>query len=75
MRVVIQDPVLGGSEGDPTGGEEGPEVRPLVAADVPARPCAPLAPLVPRLSPAERHGPPAAADAFSSGQEEDADPA
>lgn len=64
MRVVIQNPVLGGSQGGLTGGEGGSPERPLVAADVSAQP----APLVPRLSPAEGHRP----HAFSSLQEEDA---
>lgn len=71
VRVVIQNPVLGGSEGGPTGDEGGSPGRPLVAADVSAQPCAHLAPLLPRRSPAEGHRP----HAFSSLQEEDADAA
>lgn len=74
VRVVIQNPVLGGSQGGPAGGEGGATGR-LVVPDVPARPCAHLAPLLPRWSPAESRRPPAAAHAFSSLQEEDADPA
>lgn len=61
VRVVIQDPVLGGSEGSPTGGEGGSPGRSLVAADVSAQPGA-------RLSPAEGYRP----HAFSSPQGEDA---
>lgn len=68
VRVVIQNPVLGGRQGGLTGGEGGSPERPLVAADVSAQPCAPLAPLVPGLSPAEGHRP----RAFSALQEEDA---
>lgn len=74
MRVVIQNLVLGGSQGGPAGGEGGATGR-LVVPDVPAGPCAHLAPLLSRWSPAESHRPPAAARAFSSLQEEDADPA
>lgn len=69
MRVVIQNSVLGGSQGGPAGGEGGATGR-LVVPDVPARPCAHLAPLLSRWSPAESHRP----RAFSSLQE-DADPA
>lgn len=70
VRVVIQNPVLGGSEGGPTGDEGGSPGRPLVDTDVSAQPCAHLVPLLPRLSPAEGHRP----LAFSSLQK-DADAA
>lgn len=71
MRVVIQNLVLGGSEGGPTGDEGGSPGRPLGAADVSAHPGAHLAPFLFRMSPAEGHRP----HAFSSLQEEDADAA
>lgn len=67
MRVVIQNPVLDGSEGGPAGDEWGSPGRPLLAAGDSAEPCAPLARLFPRLSPAEGRRP----HTFSSLQEED----
>lgn len=73
MCVVIQNLVLGGSEGDPTGGEGGTVRRPVAAADVPPGSCARLAQALILLSPVESNRPPPAPSAFGT-QEEDVHP-
>lgn len=73
MCVVIQNLVLVGSEGDPTGGEGGTVRRPVAAADVPPGACARLAQALILLSPVESNRPPPAPSAFGT-QEEDVHP-
>lgn len=69
MCIVIQNLVLGWSEGDPTGGERRTVRRPEGAggaADIPPGACAPLALALILLSPVESHRSPIAGSTFST---------
>lgn len=73
MSVVIQNLVLGGGEGGPTGGERGAVKGPVPPVDVPPGARARLARVLVLLSPVESNRPPPVSSGFSA-QEKDVHP-